>query len=96
MPIYIIVNGVCDPDRSVFFVEAPEDFGEWFISVLLKWLKGADDWSVVGICNEIKWSAGKTSVPFQLFLKSQIDYLPDSLYKMSRLGPRPKYHREKE
>lgn len=34
---YIVDNGMSHADRCLYIVEAPEDFGEWFVGVLMPW-----------------------------------------------------------
>jgi hypothetical protein len=98
MKTYIIDNGLSSTRRVVYFVEAPEDFGEWFTSILCPWLKSHDVeisyfWWVAGICSEVEWTSDRSSTPFQEFLDEEISAFD---YTESPPTPRPKYHMEKD
>jgi len=40
--IYIFDNGEAYSNHALYFVEAPDDFGEWFSDVYRPWIDGAE------------------------------------------------------
>ncbi len=42
MATYLIDNGQRYSDHVVYFVEAPEDFGDWLEKTLIPWLRERD------------------------------------------------------
>ena len=81
--IYILDNGLMYSDHSLYFVQAPEDFGAWFEQTLVPWLKvrnlRGDRMTVVGTCRSVEWARDMHSMSLEQFLGDdcvveEIDY----------------------
>ena len=59
MPIFIIDNGLRYSGHALYFVEAPEDFGEWFMQTLVPWLRSGSmpgaEMHILGTCESVHW-----------------------------------------
>jgi hypothetical protein len=55
--IYVIDNGESYSNHTLFFVEAPDDFGAWFNEVYRLWVEGAEyrPLMIVGTTNALAW-----------------------------------------
>ncbi len=55
--IYILDNGEPYSNHTLYFVEAPDDFGAWFNEVYRPWVEGAEyrPLMIVGTTNALAW-----------------------------------------
>jgi hypothetical protein len=98
--IYLIDNGMIYSSKTLYFVEAPEDFKDWFEGILLSWLKQhsmrGEDMKIVGRCTNLGFSdAGYKTMTVKEFLEDDmIVESPD--YGESPPEPRPRYQGEED
>ena len=77
--IYIIDNGLAFSSHALRFVEAPEDFGKWFMEKLVPWLDLHDllgsSQKIVGTCLTITWveQQGISTMSLEEFLREWIE-----------------------
>jgi hypothetical protein len=55
--IYVIDNGEAYSNHTLYFVEAPDDFGTWFNEVYRPWVEGAEyrPLMIVATTNALAW-----------------------------------------
>jgi|GEM_PF-2985915 hypothetical protein len=55
--IYIFDNGEPYSNQTLYFVEAPEDFGNWFNVVYRRWIEGAEyrPLTIVATTTSLAW-----------------------------------------
>lgn len=96
MRTYVIDNGLTYSSRALFFVEAPEDFGDWLTNTLVPWLGSrnlpGDRLRVAGVCDGVQWRAGETwtTMTYQFFLADDT-VVGDYDYDVTPPEPRPRY-----
>jgi hypothetical protein len=98
MPTYVVDNGQSYSLQALYFVEAPDDFGQWLEQVLVPWLKDKELegqlLKVCGTCDEVHWLVrDRTTMSLHDFLNdssivSPFDYLEPPHQ------PRPRYREE--
>lgn len=70
--IYIIDNGLDYSEHCYYFVEAPEDFGEWFMGDLMPWYQARDmidsRMKIVASTPVITWRDKNATVGYEDFL----------------------------
>ena len=77
---YVIDNGRIYSDHALYFVQAPEDFGQWLEQVLVPWLKSHDLtgklMTIIGTCESIKWLRDRSPIAPGEFLDDvkDVDY----------------------
>lgn len=67
--IYIIDNGEHASDYTLYFVEAPPDFGDWWKSTFDPWqCTRAGRYVLLGVATSVEWEDGRKAMPVALFL----------------------------
>ena len=92
---FIIDNGLMYSCRTLYFVEAPEDFELWFRDSLVSWLKDheltGDKSKIVGVCDSVTWRAcDMSTMTYQVFLSDSLR-VEDFDYSETPPEPRPTY-----
>jgi hypothetical protein len=99
--IYIVDNGQDYSDHRMYFVEAPQDFGQWWREKFEPWAKLPSDWrygvcdlSIVGVAPSVDWWHGG-SYPVVDWLREHIAS-DDWCETEEGETPRPRYRLEAE
>lgn len=95
MITFIIDNGLRYSSHALYFVEAPDDFGAWIMTVLVPWLKRAslkgEELVVRGACNKVRrLSLNMSTMTYQFFLADSL-IVGDYDYNQSPPEHRPLY-----
>jgi hypothetical protein len=93
--VFVIDNGQCYSSHTLYFVDAPKDFGAWFEEVLIPWLQ-----SHAHIQGYMKIVATTTSLTWRSVKGGTLDWdeflgdIESYNYDETPLQPRPKYRLE--
>jgi len=96
--VYLVDNGMIYSSKTLYFVEAPEDFEAWFEGILLPWLKQhsmlGKNMKIVGRCTNLTFSeAGYKTMTVKEFLEDNM-IVEEMDYGETPPEPRPRYHGE--